>query len=370
MSLMTYHSAKGLEWPVVILSGLNSDRVPNMWSPVVIGGGQADDPLHGRTLRSWTWPFGKTDGEFPKTPFGKRTRRRRAHPPKDKRRGREAEENLRLLYVGAPGPKRTRFRASRPEVRVAPPAPVRRLPSRPTAWRRRTRTQRNRHNARYSSPEAQQDPVPRQTPAQERWLSLTQDPSPPECIPRYHSPSRQTEGDADGVRGTTELPGPSHFPSGATEDQYAAIGDAVHSYLAALPSTRLWRRKGCRTLPCGVLRDGVLRRRCSFRQESDSATECTRHPDARWHTEVAMTAARSAGGQWFGTGLLLQLPDGDVVIIDHKSAPIRREHCRAKAATFASQIRVTCEVATTCGERSDPAFIHFPVAVTAEMQTV
>ena len=71
VTLMTYHSAKGLEWPVVILSGLNSGRSPNMWSPVVTGGGHADDdPLEGRTLRSWTWPFGITEGEFPKLRTG------------------------------------------------------------------------------------------------------------------------------------------------------------------------------------------------------------------------------------------------------------------------------------------------------------
>lgn len=58
--LTTYHAAKGLEWPVVILSGLHFDRAPDMWSPVISGGGQAGcDPLHGRELRSWTWPFGK-----------------------------------------------------------------------------------------------------------------------------------------------------------------------------------------------------------------------------------------------------------------------------------------------------------------------
>lgn len=53
VTLMTYHGAKGLEWPVVILSGLNSDRKADVWKPIVSGGGTAEgSPLQGRSLRS------------------------------------------------------------------------------------------------------------------------------------------------------------------------------------------------------------------------------------------------------------------------------------------------------------------------------
>ena len=87
------------------------------------------------------------------------------------------------------------------------------------------------------------------------------------------------------------------------------------------------------------------------------------YPEARWYTEVKVTAPRSAGGQWSGAAdLLLQLPDGDVVIVDHKSTPISREHCLAKAATFAMQLRAYQEVVTTAGEIVRSAYIHFPLA--------
>ena len=378
VTLMTYHSAKGLEWPVVILSGLNSGRAQDMWSPVVIGGGGADDPLQGRKLRSWTWPFGITEGEFAKLRSGSGLEDDALQSPEGQERvTREAEENLRLLYVGCTRAKKKLVFAHRdgrydwlrqlagidaildcrrgegehPLDGIDTTFVVRRLKAAMVAECR----------------------VP--IPTQESWLSFTKHPAPPVCVARYHSPSAHTADGSNAVLGTAELPGPSYFPSGASEDQYAAICDAVHCYLASLPSTRALsdKERECIAERClaafsvtGLLSPRVLvsagERFCEWVQKH--------YPDARWHTEVAMGAPRSTGGQWFGTGdLLLQLPDGAILIIDHKSAPIRREHCRAKAATFASQINAYCETATRAGEKVRSAFIHFPLAgVIAELQ--
>jgi ATP-dependent exoDNAse (exonuclease V) beta subunit len=72
---------------------------------------------------------------------------------------------------------------------------------------------------------------------QERWISLTGNPNSPNWSPRFHSPSQASAEPTDAAFQTEKLSGPSHFPSGADEDQYAAIGNAVHSYLA--PAYRL-----------------------------------------------------------------------------------------------------------------------------------
>ena len=92
---------------------------------------------------------------------------------------------------------------------------------------------------------------------------------------------------------------------------------------------------------------------------------------AVWHTETNLTSPREDGGQWIGTvDLLLKLSDGELVVIDHKSAPIRREHCAAKAATFSGQLQSYREILSTIGENVIATWIHFPLAgVMAELAT-
>jgi hypothetical protein len=61
VEVTTYHKAKGLEWPIVILSSLNSMPKPRLFEPVA----EADcaptwrDPLAGRWIRYWPWPYGR-----------------------------------------------------------------------------------------------------------------------------------------------------------------------------------------------------------------------------------------------------------------------------------------------------------------------
>ena len=87
------------------------------------------------------------------------------------------------------------------------------------------------------------------------------------------------------------------------------------------------------------------------------------YPGATWHAEIPVSGPRSEGGQWAGTiDLALQLPDGEVVIVDHKSAPIRREYCATKAGEYAGQLSAYAEVLSGAGTRLRAAWIHFPLA--------
>ncbi|NMD69345.1 UvrD-helicase domain-containing protein [Bacillus sp. DNRA2] len=98
--VLTYHKAKGLEWPFVILNSLDksSDRgnlpVFDQVTAVSTQGFNVEDPLYGRRLYYWPWPYGKQA-----TKVGLDTHVLDA--PELKHRQRQLlDENQRLMYVG------------------------------------------------------------------------------------------------------------------------------------------------------------------------------------------------------------------------------------------------------------------------------
>jgi len=61
VSVMTYHKAKGLEAPIVILTQLEHRGGPRIWDPHVVAREDNFDPetpLSGRWIRFWPWPYG------------------------------------------------------------------------------------------------------------------------------------------------------------------------------------------------------------------------------------------------------------------------------------------------------------------------
>lgn len=371
VTLLTYHAAKGLEWPVVVLSGLNSDRDPDMWKPVVLSPAFEDDPLSNRELRHWIWPFGMTDGPFPKLKSGSRLEADALTSPEGQQQAlRENEENLRLLYVGCTRAKRKLVFAHRHNRYqwLSTLANVDSLlnpalePGEHLIDGIET-TLVIRHINHETADDHRVQSTDHQT-----WFAAPAGTPTNAPTARFHSPSMAEPTQYPASLVATSLPGDQFFPAKTDEATYARIGNAVHSYMAALPSllaanddlrTKVAERCIAAFGTTGLIPASVI---VSAGKRFVAWVE-SNFPKAIWHTETPVGGPRSQGGQWTGTiDILLELPTGEVVLIDHKSAPIRRDSCSGKAAKYAGQLAAYEEILQGGGATVSGKWIHFPLA--------
>ena len=96
VQVLTYHGAKGLEWPIVILTSLDSASKAGAFGADVVAAPVFDpaNPLNERSIRFWPWPFG-SQRSFPELD-NKLAERDEEITAREQAK----KESHRLLYVG------------------------------------------------------------------------------------------------------------------------------------------------------------------------------------------------------------------------------------------------------------------------------
>jgi ATP-dependent helicase/nuclease subunit A len=96
VEVLTHHSAKGLEWPVVVLTGMDSEARTGLWDvrTRTSGAFDAQEPLRGRYIHYWPRPYGPR--RMPDV-----LKRAQESPLGAEMQEQAADEHTRLLYVSS-----------------------------------------------------------------------------------------------------------------------------------------------------------------------------------------------------------------------------------------------------------------------------
>jgi ATP-dependent helicase/nuclease subunit A len=383
VNIITYHRAKGLEWPVVVLGSLLREpkRGPFEVSPETDRATfDPADPLGGRWIRYWPWPFGQL-----KTSRLKNVAASSAEGLAIT--AREGRERVRLLYVGftrardhlilaarSSGegyktawldelqdeagvpllnfPPASQMNAAQLEIVVGAGANALRVPTR--CW--------------ALSPVAPVLGASQEVPRD--WFADGEPPAAPR-LPYWIAPSRASTDwpDLEPPRPGDSISTGPRLPLGnGSRLDWNVVGNAVHAFLAAdlpelTPAERLVRATrllSTADLLAVLAPETLLVAGDNLRTWIDS-----RWPTATWQREVpiaAVVTARAGNRRLTGTiDLLLELPEG-VVIIDHKSYPGGRDTWQAKAAEFAPQFAAYAEALRLAGKRVLEQWVSFAIA--------
>jgi len=356
VKVMTYHGAKGLEWPLVVLTGLNREPKPRLFEPVAEADGALDwrDPLAGRWIRYWPWPYaglskdvGLDEAALASAIGQQATLRAR-------------EEETRLLYVGV-----TR---ARDYVVFAPPTKG------DLKWLHVLDGDQPGHvtlpavGANTLSAGAERFPVRTSVmavddvvaPSAVRPSFVRVSRPVTERRPLHRRPSSETAAGSYVVVERVQI-GP-RLPFVGTPDMLM-LGEAVHAIFAA-------DRKDAPQASRHRLAETILQRwgvhQVTAQSVLDACDRLDAHlqglwPTGRLHRETPVFAR--LGDQLVSGRIdLLAEHDDGFAVIDHKSFPGSRETWDARAVSYGAQLGLYAEAVEAATSRPcDGLYIHMPI---------
>jgi len=370
----TWHGAKGLEWPVVVLADLDFWRAPSPFEVAVEPAARFDfaAPLAGRWIRWWPWPYGNASTGLAYLDAAA------ASPQAERARARHVAERLRLLYVGFTRARDLLVLVARQDagkglaLQALEPLsdgagrPHVALPFEEKPGARQVRVGRRSWPCLARQLSGLPPLVEPPAPAPLRWYAAgPRVERPPERLaPSSEAPDPAGPG-AGRLVSVTRLAGRRTLSAGA--DQMGPVGDAVHAFLAADPGGAVEARRAMasRLLAghgvAGALDPGTL----LHVSDALRAWLEERYPGALWHREWPIRARLEGAHPRLLAGevdLFLEL-EGGFVLVDHKSFPgAEAERDRRLAEEWGPQLGWYARaLAKALGKPLRAAFVHLPI---------
>jgi len=356
VTVATWHSAKGLEWPVTILYQLGKTFDPDPlgvqvlhdWNEFTI-----QDPLADRKLRYWISPYD------PRTKYSAFHDSLREHPSMEETARQHYRQELRLLYVGWTRARDRLVLAGRePEFQKGI---LSMLQDKDGSWL-------------LSYPEGEQATWAGRTfdiktrelePAEPEERTITPGEDYTEAQPTEHPPASLAPSDMTGQGQVLHLEQIGSRLSLSGDPDLNALGEAMHTFFAA---DRLEYEQQIRLK---LATDTLTRWECGaylapvqMVGSADSLYDWiqNKYPHATWKRELPVMNRQENGTQVFGFIDLLLETQHELVIVDHKVYPGGKQEMHDKSQEFMGQLAAYKQgLKALDPSKSIACYLHYPV---------